>query len=119
MENAKTAEPVTRPLVVLKTGSDNSWHYQLHIPENLVYFTGHFPGLALLPGVTQIKWAVDFARAEMGCPAPTAIEKLKFMRPIVPGQRIELVLKAVGAGKIEFAYRDGHSLYSQGVLCHE
>lgn len=116
---AATMGMVTEPAVVQKSCNAEGCHYELYIPPALAYFVGHFPELALLPGVTQLKWAVEFARADLGRPASTTIERLKFMRPIVPGQRVTLVLKVLGPHKTEFAYRDANHLCSQGVLCHE
>ncbi len=34
----------------------------LRIPEGLAYFSGHFDEVAIVPGVTQIQWAVHYAR---------------------------------------------------------
>lgn len=34
---------------------------QLHMPQDLIYFEGHFPGFQILPGVVQLDWAIHFA----------------------------------------------------------
>lgn len=61
------------------------------IPEDLLYFEGHFPGQPVLPGVTQLHWAIELAREHLGVAgAPSALEALKFHQPLLPGQRFEL-----------------------------
>ena len=112
-------EKPARPHIVQKICLQDSWQYHLHIPEDLVFFHGHFDELALLPGVTQVKWVVELAREELGFSSSTTISKLKFMRPIRPGQELMLLIKCVNKGKIDFKYFDDSGVFSEGQLCYE
>lgn len=67
-----------------------------NLTMNEEFFQGHFPGNPLMPGVLMIEAmaqlggsmilaAGDFARMT---PYLTGIDKLKFRRPVVPGDRL-------------------------------
>lgn len=66
---------------------------RLAIPETLGWFAGHFPTQPILPGVAQLDWVMAYG-AEL---APrmrfSAIDSVKFQRPIVPNSELELNLQ--------------------------
>jgi len=86
--------------------ADNTW------------FEGHFPGLPILPGVVQIGWAVHFAGVTCGFDGGvSALEQVKFKRPIRPGARLTLHLKPdAAARKVRYEFRDAEFTYSNGTL---
>lgn len=62
--------------------------------DGLEDFKGHFSTFALLPGVSQIDWAVDFARHYFS-DMPTefsGMDVIKFQQPILPNSTITLTL---------------------------
>jgi 3-hydroxymyristoyl/3-hydroxydecanoyl-(acyl carrier protein) dehydratase len=67
---------------------------RLHVPEDLAYFEGHFPGLPLLPGVVQLHWAVRLAAEHLGqtCRG-SRIDQLKFLAIVRPGDDLTLELR--------------------------
>ena len=91
---------------------------RLRVEASSPWFEGHFPRFAILPGVVQIGWAEHFACSLHGfTPDLSAVEQLKFKRPILPGTELDLVLKPDAAtGKLRYEYRDGETSYSAGVL---
>lgn len=82
------------------------------------WFEGHFPGQPILPGVVQIGWAVHFAAKLHGFTSGvTALEQIKFRRPILPGARLTLCLTPATDGlKLRYEYRDAEHSYSSGTL---
>lgn len=67
----------------------------LHVDHDLDDFKGHFSTFALLPGVSQIDWAIHFARHYFK-DMPTefkAMDVIKFQQPILPNTTITLTLE--------------------------
>lgn len=66
---------------------------RLAVPATLSWFKGHFPTQPLLPGVAQLDWVMAWG-AEL---APgmrfSSIDSVKFQRPIVPQNELELNLQ--------------------------
>jgi len=90
----------------------------LRIPEALAYFAGHFDAIAVVPGVAQIHWAVHFARQRFSIGgAFSHMDAVKFKELLLPGQRLELVLRYLAqANKLEFCYRSQTAEYSSGRI---
>jgi 3-hydroxymyristoyl/3-hydroxydecanoyl-(acyl carrier protein) dehydratase len=100
-------------------------HLDFMLPGHLEYFDGHFPQLALLPGVVQIGWAVELARSHLVLESAVldhfrALSAVKFMRVLRPGTSVRLRLSADRPNRaLEFEYRDGGVTCSTGrVLFH-
>ncbi|MDR2365009.1 MAG: AMP-binding protein [Zoogloeaceae bacterium] len=91
---------------------------QLYLDTDLVWFDGHFPELPVLPGVTQIDWAVHFARLHFGVDLPVSrMIGLKFQRLIRPGDTPRLALTwRPGKRELEFAYTLDETRCSRGTL---
>lgn len=69
----------------------------LYLPENLFWFKGHFPDRAVLPGIAQVNWLIEWAQKQeasiMGKDCVmhfSGIENLKFQKSLQPDQTIEL-----------------------------
>jgi acyl-coenzyme A synthetase/AMP-(fatty) acid ligase len=66
---------------------------ELWVSPTAPYFTGHFPGQPILPGVAQIEWLVWLCRELLGMDAGFAgLESAKFRRVIRPGNRLRVNL---------------------------
>jgi 3-hydroxymyristoyl/3-hydroxydecanoyl-(acyl carrier protein) dehydratase len=46
--------------------TENRAEFVAHLTEDLLYFQGHFPNTAILPGVAQVHWAVLWGRELLG-----------------------------------------------------
>jgi predicted hotdog family 3-hydroxylacyl-ACP dehydratase len=74
--------------------------------EDLPLWRDHFPDDSILPGIVQLRAAVDTALA--AGPAETrlaSVERLKFSRPIRPGDPVELVLDLDSAPPTTASFR--------------
>ncbi|MER3631735.1 MAG: 3-hydroxyacyl-[acyl-carrier-protein] dehydratase FabZ [Blastocatellia bacterium] len=74
---------------------------------NEPYFAGHFPEAPVMPGVLQIEALAqvgailalrEFDDRESRIPFFSGIEKARFRRPVVPGDTLELEVKALRIG---------------------
>ena len=54
------------PIVLRESVEPGRAAIALHVPRDLDYFAGHFPGAPVLPGVVQIQWALELARRYLG-----------------------------------------------------
>lgn len=105
------------PILHTNIGIDNI-ELRLLVAADLEYFKGHFPEQAVLPGVTQLDWAVRLGCQHFGyCEAVANIEVLKFQHLILPGQEVTLSISNNAAkGKLSFAYSDGDNRYASGRI---
>lgn len=110
--------PITEPeILALAPGADEV-RIELHVPRELSWFEGHFPGCPLLPGVIQVTWAIEFARRHLPLPPQFAsLSTMKFMRFIVPDTRVTLWLAFDPARReLKFQYREADAVCSEGVV---
>jgi 3-hydroxymyristoyl/3-hydroxydecanoyl-(acyl carrier protein) dehydratase len=108
----------TEPIVVEQRVAPPDAELTLEIPRDLEYFRGHFDGAPIVPGVVQLKWAVDAARRHLGAVGELAgMEALKFQRVLVPGAVATLTLKWVAADhKLYFSFASSDARFSSGRL---
>jgi len=90
----------------------------LHVSELVEHFSGHFPGLAILPGVVQIDWAITFARQYLPVSGDfSSLENIKFLALILPDTMLQLSLKwDAQAQRIDFSFASGKRKYSAGRI---
>jgi acyl-coenzyme A synthetase/AMP-(fatty) acid ligase/3-hydroxymyristoyl/3-hydroxydecanoyl-(acyl carrier protein) dehydratase len=104
--------------VLSEVKQGDALHYDLRVPLALPHFAGHFPGLAILPGVVQIDWAMRLAAEHIeGVREVVSIDRLKFMAPVPPGAVLQLTLAHDAArARVRFAYRLGERDCASGVF---
>lgn len=89
------------------------------IPENFPAFEGHFPGNPLLPAVCQMGLCADALSRQTGKPLEiSAVARAKFMRPILPGARVQITrtLRPDGKTLCELADPVSGQKFSQLIL---
>lgn len=103
--------------------ADNTLTLSLVIKESITWFAGHFPEQAVLPGVVQVHWATQLAKlvfkhyCEEKVPCFKAANNVKFKTMIMPGQKIDLVLRYDEAkSAVRFSYRTADDEFSTGVI---
>ena len=107
-----------KPTILAQTKDDFVAELQLSIDEDIYDFTGHFPSFSILPGVTQIDWAVYYARTILDIKADfSGMDVVKFQQPITPQTIVNLTLKwNVQQSKLQFKYHFGDTVFSSGKI---
>jgi len=83
----------TSPCVLRMERTDSGYVLYLQIPEDLLYFDGHFPQMPIVAGVCQLQWVIDYIQTYTGEPLHiSALKDVKFLRPLFPGQSCVLEL---------------------------
>lgn len=75
---------------------------------------GHFPGRPVVPAVVLLQLVLDALRTWRG--AHCQLRELigaKFLVPLLPGERVDIVLQAAGS-RLSFRFERGDALLAQG-----
>ncbi|MDR1994335.1 AMP-binding protein [Azonexus sp.] len=120
-ENLSGPRPTSPIIRELPAQGDENLRCAIEVPLDLAYFSGHFPGVPVVPGVAQIGWAVDIARQklfpDLQC---RGMEVLKFQKLLRPGDTAELSLRwNAGNAKLYFAYTLKDEPCSSGRIIHQ
>lgn len=109
---------VFEPTIVRQDFDPPHGDIELIVPEELYFLQGHFPGRPILPGVTQVHWAISLSRNALSLkPDFLGIEALKFHRIIEPLTRLRLVVEHIeSSGKLQFSYTSELGQHSQGRI---
>lgn len=106
----------TEPLVLDETCDGGRIERVLQVPAKLAFFDGHYPVMPILPGVAQLAFAVDAARALLGFePVVERIEALKFKEPVRPEDRLHLTVEHAD-GVLRFRLRRDERELASGRL---
>lgn len=90
---------------------------------------GHFPGHPIVPGAWLLAWVVAAATRRLTAEGQTraiaAVKRVKFLRPLIPDQAFECVLKSVlqaagtearSSDTVRFTVISGGTLIAEGSL---
>ena len=95
--------------------------FDVHVPPELAHFDGHFDGDAILAGVVQVEVLVsrqiEAMWTELVC--VRKITRLRFRRPIRPGDDLVLQLERPEPARVDFEIRCGLTACSSGTLHFE
>ncbi|TLF51810.1 hypothetical protein FEI13_07585 [Halomonas urmiana] len=86
----------------------------LEVPERLRYLQGHFDEFPLVPGVVMVQWAIRHAHEVFGqLGAFRGVDRLKFQKILLPGQRLALSLERRADG-ITFGFDSNQGRHASG-----
>ena len=108
---------LVEPTVENIVRTESSWSADFIFDPNAPYFKGHFPNFAVLPGVVQLGLAHRFAETflhrdfTIGC-----VKKMKFSRPILPGERIRFTVEKRADAELAYVYAKGEAVCTSGCL---
>jgi len=118
--SVKVLEPVREERVAAQGGEVALLEFEVR--EDLLYFRGHFDGMAILPGVVQLHGLVlrQARRVWPELRSVRKIRKLQFKKIIQPRQRVHLRLtRPTGAARVDFELSREGQACSSGTLVFE
>ncbi len=88
----------------------------LDVPADCPWLEGHFPGQPVLPGVVQLRWALQLATLIWpDLRTVAAVSNLKFQNPVLPPAQLRLLLQRhPQAARIDFSYHQGEQRCALG-----
>lgn len=91
---------------------------ELTVPEDLLYFDGHFRVAPVLPGVVQVDWAIHYGRRYFGLEQRfDGINALKFQQMIRPRHPVHLeLLHDAAKGQLQFRYFSDAGAHASGRI---
>lgn len=106
------------PTIISTQADTDSICWRLNIVAELEYFNGHFPEQPVLPGVTQLDWAIKLGCQHFGYDCSVAVlEVLKFQQLMLPDTQVDLTITHNAAkAKLIFAYSDGEKRFASGRI---
>ncbi|MBI2769157.1 MAG: acyl-CoA synthetase [Burkholderiales bacterium] len=106
------------PQATWEPGDAQSAQACIEVTEQMAVFDGHFDEFPVLPGVAQLDWAIELARARFALPARFLhAEALKFHKPVLPPVRLTLALRWDAlAGKLAFSFSSAAGTHSSGRI---
>ena len=108
---------LAEPTVENITQTETSWSADFTFDQNAPYFKGHFPNFAVLPGVAQLGLAHHFAQAFLGKDFMIGcVKKMKFSRPILPGERIRFSIERRSESEFAYTYAKGETVCSTATI---
>ena len=113
---------------VLKTDCKSYVEAIKNVTVNEAFFKGHFPGAPIMPGVLIVEATAQAAAIiVMGHPQSKgkipffmSIDKVKFRKPVVPGDQIHIRVDAIrmreSSGKAQAVVKVGDDIVTEAIL---
>ncbi|MEW6672160.1 MAG: hypothetical protein AB1427_10665 [Thermodesulfobacteriota bacterium] len=101
-----------------KTGPEEI-SLEVQVPPDSNWFSGHFPGEPILPGIAQLGMVFDaINRAEGGSFKITGIRRVRFKQIVRPDDRLHLTIRPQknGGGGYDFRIEVNAELACSGIM---
>jgi 3-hydroxymyristoyl/3-hydroxydecanoyl-(acyl carrier protein) dehydratase len=101
--------------------TEDSVTLQLHVPQHLYYFQGHFTDAPVLPGVVLTHWVMENLNEHFSADLDKfqGFKGLKFQIIVRPNYQLKLVLNKLSDGKFSFSYNSDHGQHASGKVLFE
>jgi len=103
----------------VETSETGEMHTDVRIPPESLWFSGHFPGEPILPGIAQLGIAYDAVCKALGCHVSiTGFSRVKFKKIIRPGDCLKVIVtpKEDRQGVCVFRIVAGDDLACSGTM---
>ncbi len=105
------------PELLSWSAEGDSLSAELAFPPDGIWFSGHFPGFPVLPGVAQLFFVRKFARRVFGDFLDAGLyRRIKFRRLVRPGERATLEVNRKGPGAFSFGMSVAGSIALSGEV---
>lgn len=112
-----TTDPLGPLDLDIRSKTDTEAEIVFTLPKDLIFFKGHFPTRAILPGVAQVHMATLIAHKLWGTwPLDSNLSRMKFKRVLTTQERVTLKLKRSENGRLAFSYELGPQQISSGEI---
>ena len=91
---------------------------QFTVPHDHPALPGHFPGRPVVPGVVVLERVVEAIEAAQGPLGALRLPQVKFVQPLLPGERADIAIEAVSGDAPRWKFRvtrDGVAIASGEV----
>ena len=97
--------------------TDKSARIDVHVQDDLAWFSGHFPEQPVLPGVVQTHWACELSQHLFLMKGIQKVNNLKFKTMIFPNTRLVLNMTLnIEKKSVSFAFENNETTFSTGSL---
>ena len=112
------ASQMAEPFTENEERTSTTYAADLTFDRDAAYFQGHFPDIAVLPGVIQLGTAHHLAEAFIGRARPLRmVKKMKFSHVLRPGETVHFTLTKKTDDEFAYDYRKGDLPCASRVLC--
>lgn len=85
------------------------------VPHDHPCLPGHFPGNPIVPGVVVLQQVIEAVEATHGPLPPLRLPQVKFMQPLLPGERADVHIDGT-APRWRFRVTRGDRLLASGEI---
>lgn len=105
------------PVSENRTEREDGFSADLTFIPDAVYFDGHFRDFKILPGVVQLDYVCRCIRRKWREPAFSGeVSRLKFQRPVLPGEQVRLEVARLEKGRYSFSLKCADAVCTSGVM---
>jgi len=106
----------TEPNIISIRAIPDGVQIDLTVPHDLADLAGHFPDTPIIPGVTQIDWAIRLAARHLGLAIEAGLSfQVKYRKLFLPGRLVTLTLVSRGE-HLRFNYAEQDEILSSGSI---
>jgi len=98
--------------------NEQTWEIAMYIPDDLLFFDGHFTQSPILPGMAMIFWVEHYARVLFQVSTGFAnVRRLKFQKVVRPQQALHCTLTFLpSSNSVSFRYQSDIGIHSSGTM---